>query len=213
MNSLQSAQNGTSLEKRERKEHLIDELTVMYFEDTINIRLDDIADLYSKFDPAAPEKRSLNPEAESYIMEEIDHFRHGTRVQVNILVSKVSTDTKNGFSEETIARSFENHFQARAEEQLILNTKASHRWLRNLLWGSLFLAVSLVSAHILNILSEQVRFLAVLGESLSIIGWVALWEPASYFLYGRQEGARTLRHYMRLHRAKINVIELDKIHV
>ena len=193
------------LEKRERKEHLIDEITELYFEDTINIRLKDISALYNQFDPAPLENRALNTEAENYIMEEIDHFRHGSRVQVNILVPKISKN--NDFSKEMIAHSFENHFQTRAQEQLILNTKATHRWLRNLLWGSLFLAASLISAHILNILSEQIRFLAVLSESLSIIGWVALWEPASYFLYGRQEGARTLRHYMRLHRAKINILE------
>ena len=208
MHSLDPQHIKNALEKRERKEHLIDELTAMYYEDTVNIKLDKIEDIFCSFDPAGAETRSLDSELEAYIIEQLEHFSTKTRVQVNIMVP-----TQGKYNEDTIRMGFFNHFKTRAEEQLIINRKENHRWSLNLIFGLLFLALCLIVAHICNQLTENIPFMRVLGESFGIIGWVALWEPATYFLYGNREGLNKLKNYMRLHRAKVNVIELDTIHI
>ncbi len=198
----------TALERRERKEHLIDELTAMYYEDTVNIRLQNIEDIYCSFDPASPETRGLEPNIEAYILEQLNHFSKKSRVQVNIMLPKITK-----YSEETVKMGFFNHFKTRAEEQLIINRKENKRWILNLIFGLIFLAICLISAHFFNLLTEQIPFMHVLGESFGIIGWVALWEPATYFLYGNREGIHKLTAYMRLHRAKVNIIEVDEIEI
>ena len=78
-------------------------------------------------------------------------------------------------------------------------------WLVSLFLGLLFLSFCLAVAHILRQMTTRIPFFAILSEGFSIIGWVALWEPATYLLYGRRQDQYTLWNYMRLRRASIHV--------
>jgi hypothetical protein len=54
---------------------------------------------------------------------------------------------------------------------------------RNLAIGVLFLFLCLLVIGLLSTIDEGL-FKTMLSEGLTIIGWVAMWEPVNVFLYG-----------------------------
>lgn len=188
------------LEKRERRAHLMGELAELYHRDTIFIRLRDPDDFYNRLDPAPEHERALNDDVEAYLFNKLAHISSHARIGVTFVVSGVSL-----YTAELMRKAFENHFKIRAEEQLIKNRKSRNHWLVTLISSMLALAFFLFLAHVFRTNAAGHPFFGVLSEGFSIIGWVALWEPATYFLYGRSQEIKTLYDYMRLHRAAVTV--------
>ena len=188
------------LEKRERRAHLMGELAELYHRDTIFIRLRDPDDFYNRLDPAPEHERALSDDVEAYLFNKLAHISSHARIGVTFVVSGVSL-----YTAELMRKAFENHFKIRAEEQLIKNRKSRNHWLVTLAGSMLALAFFLFLAHVFRTNAAGHPFFGVLSEGFSIIGWVALWEPATYFLYGRNQEIRTLYDYMRLHRAAVTV--------
>ncbi|MDE6704345.1 MAG: hypothetical protein K2J81_00370 [Treponemataceae bacterium] len=188
------------LEKRERRAHLMGELAELYHRDTIFIRLRDPDDFYNRLDPAPEHERALSDDVEAYLFNKLAHISSHARIGVTFVVSGVSL-----YTAELMRKAFENHFKIRAEEQLIKNRKSRNHWLVTLAGSLLALAFFLFLAHVFRTNAAGHPFFGVLSEGFSIIGWVALWEPATYFLYGRNQEIRTLYDYMRLHRAAVTV--------
>lgn len=188
------------LEKRERRAHLMGELAELYHRDTIFIRLRDPDDFYNRLDPAPEHERTLSDDVEAYLFNELAHIASQARIGVTFVVSGVSL-----YTAELMRKAFENHFKIRAEEQLIKNRKSRNHWLVTLIGSLLALAFFLFLAHVFRANAAGHPFFGILSEGFSIIGWVALWEPATYFLYGRSQEIRTLYDYMRLHRAAVTI--------
>lgn len=193
------------LEKRERKAHLLDELAELYHENTIFIRLGSPDEFYNHLDPSPEQDRALNDDVETYIFNELAHISSKARIGVTFITRGVSL-----YTSELMRKAFENHFKIRAEEQLIKNRKALSHWLRKLLVSIAALGGFLFLAHLFRTHAGGHPFFEVLSEGFSIIGWVALWEPATYFLYGRGDDRRTLFDYMRLHRATVTIQDEQK---
>ena len=191
----QSAQN-----RRERKARLVQNLAELYHEDTIAIRLRSADDLYNHFDPAPEQERELSAEIEAYILKEIEYKPPKSQIAVTFIADDVSL-----YDIELMRSAFANHFRRRAEEQLIRNRKSVLRWLYRFLVAVAVLAVLLFAAHFFRTHAEDHPFCIVLSEGLGIIGWVALWEPATYFLYGRSEERRILFDFIRLSRATVTI--------
>lgn len=188
------------LEKRERRAHLMGELAELYHRDTIFIRLRDPDDFYNHLDPAPEHERALSDDVEAYLFNELAHIASQARIGVTFVVGGVSL-----YTAELMRKAFENHFKIRAEEQLIKNRKSRNHWLVTLIGSLLALAFFLFLAHVFRANAAGHPFFGILSEGFSIIGWVALWEPATYFLYGRSQEIRTLYDYMRLHRAAVTI--------
>ncbi|MBQ7157856.1 MAG: hypothetical protein IJS09_00315 [Treponema sp.] len=104
-----------------------------------------------------------------------------------------------------LPKAFANHFKIRAEEQIIKNRVALYDWLRKLFLGILVLGFFLLLARLFRVDAAVHPFLNILSEGFGIVGWVALWEPATYFLYGHNEGRELLLSYMKLHRATVTI--------
>ncbi|MDE7141059.1 MAG: hypothetical protein K2M90_06360 [Treponemataceae bacterium] len=188
------------LEKRERRAHLMGELAELYHRDTIFIRLRDPDDFYNRLDPAPEHERALSDDVEAYLFNKLAHIASHARIGVTFVVGGVSL-----YTAELMRKAFENHFKIRAEEQLIKNRKSRNHWLVTLISSMLALALFLFLAHVFRANAAGHPFFGILSEGFSIIGWVALWEPATYFLYGRSQEIKTLYDYMRLHRAAVTV--------
>lgn len=190
----------TSLEKRERKARLTQKLSELYNEDTIPIHLRSGEDFYNHFDPAPEQERELSDEVENYILKELEYKSPKARIAVTFIAEDASL-----YDIELMRRAFANHFTRRAEEQIIRNRKSSQKWLFKLIVAVVVLALLLASAHFFKIHADTRPFFGVLSEGLGIIGWVALWEPATYFLYGRSEERKTLFDFMRLRHATVTI--------
>ena len=193
-------QKESVLEKRERRARLEKKLTQLYLEETIPIRLRTSEDLYNHFDPAPEQNRELSADIDAYIFKELEYKSPKARIAVTFLADDLSL-----YDIEIMRAAFANHFRRRAEEQLLKNRKSLLRWFCKLFAGLGVLAVFLCAAHFFHLRAEGRPFFSVLSEGLGIVGWVALWEPATYFLYGHSEERRTLYNLLRLRHATVTI--------
>ncbi len=189
-----------ALEEKERKAHLIGEAVELYRKNTILIRLDSPTDFYNPFDPETESERELSDEVEAYILKEMEHKNKESRIGVTILA-----DDTSQYDREIMQKAFTNHFKIRAEEQIIKNQVSLYSWIRKLFLGILVLGFFLLLARVFRVDADAHPFLNILSEGFGIVGWVALWEPATYFLYGHNEGRELLMNYMKLHRARVTI--------
>lgn len=187
------------LEKKERKAHLLDDINSILPEDTINIHIDSQEDFFCHFDCSPLSERSLNQELENYLLEKLDSLNVASRLNIHLHVPESSNP-------EALKQAFIHHFSTKARNTLYSNRKSARHWRINLILGLAFLAVCLLAAHILSLPSfEEYTSAQVFSECFGIIGWVAIWEPAEYFLFKWREDAADLQKLMRLHSAKISI--------
>ncbi|MBQ3965299.1 MAG: hypothetical protein II684_00525 [Treponema sp.] len=189
-----------TLEARERRAHLIGEAVELYKKNTILIHLDSPAEFYNSFDPESEDERELSDEVEAYILKEMEHKNKEAHIGITIL-----TDDASQYDRVIMQKAFANHFKIRAEEQIIKNRVSLYNWIRKLILGILVLGFFLLLARLFRVDPDVHPFLNILSEGFGIVGWVALWEPATYFLYGHNEGRELLMNYMKLHRATVTI--------
>lgn len=192
------------LEKMELKEHFFDErCSEKNVDSEISVRLETAEQFFNTYDPSPLEERSLNPGIEEYLISRLSNLPEKFGLRVHLVFSCELSDVLKS----KIKVAYANHFKIRAAERMIENHREHVRWIRLLFFGVLFLAFCLVSSHILKVQGDLHPFLTVLSESLSIIGWVAVWEPACYLLFGWRENAGLLRDCMLLHTADVDVCQ------
>ena len=190
----------TALEKKERRAKLIKKLSQLYHEDTISIRLNSGDDLFNHYDPAPQQERELSSAIEAYILRELEYKSPKARIAVTFIADDVSL-----YDIEIMRTAFANHFKRRAEEQLLRNRKSLKRWVFKLGLAIVVLGTFLFGAHFLRVHATGHPFMNVLSEGFGIVGWVALWEPATYFLYGHAEERQTLFNLLRLRHATVTI--------
>ena len=194
------------LEIKERKAHLMDEISDLIPQETISLKLQNPEQLFNQFDPSPLENRSLSREVEDYLLDQLEELPVASRITVELLIASVTEEEK-----QKIQAAFENHFKIRAKEQLQKNKKESRKWRVNLLIGLICMAVCLVAAHILGLPKfEDLPLTNAVSESLGILGWVAIWEPAEFFLFGWRENTNNLQQYMRLHKSQVKITSTFK---
>lgn len=191
--------NLKQFEKKEKKDYFDFFARRLSTDYAIDIRVDSVSELYNKYDPSPLPCRYLNDEVEAYILGQMQHAAHNTKITLNfhLMHQKEKEDSQ-------IEESCIHHFKDKAFEQYMLNKRRIRLGLVSLFFGLLFLSFCLAVAHILR-QTPNVPFFAILSEGFGIIGWVALWEPASYLIYGKRQERLKLWNYMRLNRAKINI--------
>ena len=186
--------------KNEQNIRIEKKLSQLFHEDTIQIRLHSGEDLYNHFDPAPEQERELSQEIESYILKELEYKSAKTRIAVTFI-----TDDASLYDIEIMRRAFANHFTRRVDEQIIKNRKSIGLWIHKLFIGIFVLAAFLFLAHFFSIHTKTHPFYSILSEGFGIVGWVAIWEPATYFLYGRSEEKRELFNLIRLMHATVTI--------
>ncbi len=190
------------LEKAEKKAKLLDETEKLLPQENISIHLDKIDDLYNKFAVRNQETIAVNPEIESFLIDSIENQNKLSHLNVNFQIPDLTISENE---KKNLCNNLNFYFEKKAEEHLEHNRTVLKKCRWNLVLGLSILALLLILAHICNVYSEQIPFFAVLGEGFSIIGWVALWEPATYILYGWRQDAKTLRIFMQLHHAHFSL--------
>jgi len=147
------------------------------------------------------ENKALSPALDDFIFQKLDIISGPAILQINFKVSKDFP-----LSDEEIKSLVASFYKEKAVIQLEKNEKEKIKWIRNGLSGMIFLAACLVGAHLFNqAFFDEHSFAKVMSESLGIIGWVAIWEPAEYFLFKRKENNELLIKNMLLHLSDVIV--------
>jgi len=174
---------------------MIPEPTSKVAENLIEIRVNDIAQLFHTLDPFPFREKDLADEAEDYIVSWAREMP-GNR-PFKIVVHIPDTESQKGASRDFIA-AFSRYFGGRAVVvQRDLN-ELFRIGRRSLLIGASILAVCLLLAHLAGSHLTETAFKRLAEESFLILGWVANWRPLEIFLYDWWPLARRRDLYNRL---------------
>ena len=168
----------------------------------IELRIRQLAQLFNSMDPTPFRNRDLDPEAEAFIESWTQEFPPGGRFHITIHLEEPAKETDpNALAREAI----HNFFRYKAEltrhqlNQLLRHGRVS------LAIGFRFVAVCLLAADAVSELATG-TFSTILRESLTIVGWVAMWRPMQIFLYDWWPLAQRRRLDVSLSHAQVHVL-------
>jgi hypothetical protein len=146
----------------------------------LDVRLREINQMFDALDPAPFRERDLDPKAEDYVVEWAREVAPGVPLGVAVhLTQQTPTAEDAGIARQAI----HEHFARRAE-----STRRQLRQLlrvgrKSLLIGLGVLAAAMIIGELLTGLVGAYDYGEIIGHSLLIGGWVALWRPFEILLY------------------------------
>jgi hypothetical protein len=146
----------------------------------IEVHVSDLTELFNSFDPTPFHKRDLDPGAEEFIAGWAREINPRQPLGLIVHVDRAEVESDGTAIVHAAVR---DHFARRAEE-----TRRKLRLLfRNgrvaLVIGLAVVAASVLIGDLVQVMWSEYRFASVVGESLLIGGWVAMWRPLEVFLY------------------------------
>lgn len=163
----------------------------------IEMKIASLGDIYNPLDPSPLEEKDLRQTTVNYLIQTFESAKAAKDKPVRIhayLSSQL-------FSDEKIRTSIEHaipaYFQERSGvEDYHLRVKLK-RGRRNLIRGSLFLMVCIIISTVLAAFTSN-DVVYALGQSIVVIGWVALWRPAEFYLYDSRDLKEHVSHLQKL---------------
>jgi hypothetical protein len=146
----------------------------------IEIELKSLMQIFNSFDPAPFHEKELDASAEVYIYNSVAEFPLKTPLELMIHLPPSEIDKEKG---ETLKEAIKNHFSYRSLLTDIELRRVLQRGKRNMAIAVVFLFLCLLIIGLLSTI-EGGLLKTMLSEGLTIIGWVAMWEPVNVFLYG-----------------------------
>ncbi len=146
----------------------------------IEIELKSLMQIFNSFDPAPFHEKELDANAEIYIYNSVAEFplKKPLELMIHLPPSEIDKET-----EKTLKKAIKNHFSYRSLLTDIELRRVLQRGRRNMAIGVVFLFLCLLVTGLLSTLEGDL-LKTMLSEGLTIIGWVAMWEPVNVFLYG-----------------------------
>jgi hypothetical protein len=150
-------------------------------------------------------EKDLDDDAEEFIVSWAQEFAPEAPVRLRVYLEQwPSEDPK-----ELIKTAVHNHFTHRASITDLEFKRLLKQGRTSLLIGLVFLSVCLLLSKAL--LGHQVgTWAAIVRESLTIAGWVAMWRPMQIYLYDWWPLRRRGRIYEKLADMPIEVIQKAK---
>jgi hypothetical protein len=170
-------------------------------DNTIEVRVEDVSQLFHTLDPYPFRERDLDRDAEEFIVNWARELPRSAPLNIIIYLSQsrlsqpLVQDIPVGISQ---------HFAHRAE-QAGFELRETFR----IGWRFLAIGLSVLTAAI--VVSQAIHATApsplnrVFEESLIIFGWVANWKPIETFLYDWWPIVRRRTLYLRLSSANIQI--------
>jgi hypothetical protein len=160
----------------------------------IDLRLNDINQLFHSLDPSPFREKDLDLQAEEFIVE---WARELPRTEPLLLTIKLARPPAPDYAQQAVADAVRNYFSYRAERTRVQYRELLRQGWKDLGIGLLFLFTCLLAAQFMERLGDE-TFINLLRESLIIGGWVAMWRPMEIFLYDRWPLMRRQRLFERL---------------
>lgn len=166
------------------------------------LRVREIEQLFNSMDPTPFLNKDLDPEAEAFIETWASGFAPGSHFHITIHVEKWPSD---GDPSEMLTGSIHNHFLFKAGRTRTVLKHLLQQGRMSLVIGIVFVSLCLFVADAIGNLGTNTG-LTIARESLTIVGWVAMWRPLQTFLYDWWPLQRQIRSYENLGNSHINVV-------
>jgi hypothetical protein len=174
----------------------------------LDVRVGELIQMFDAMDPAPFRARDLDPKAEEYIVDWGREISPAVPLGLTVHLSRqVATPEEVGALRQAVREFF---------TQRALATRRQLRQLlrvgrKSLLIGLLVLAIAMVLGDLLSGLKSRYEYGEILGHSLLIGGWVALWRPLEILLYDWWPILGEARLYDRLSAMVVRVDNADAV--
>jgi len=172
---------------------------------SIELELHDLNQLFNSMDPSPFNAKDLDHDAEEFIVSWAQEYPLNQPVTLRIHLELWPPEDPTQLIQEAI----HNYFAYRAKINNLEFTRLMKQGRASLLIGLPILGVCLLLSKML-LGGEAGTWAAVLRESLTIAGWVAMWRPMQIYLYDwwpvRQRGGV----YAKLSQMPVEVIRKEK---
>jgi hypothetical protein len=169
---------------------------------TISLKLRDTNQLFNSMDPSPFIEKDLDDDAEEFIVSWAQEFSPKAPLKLRIYLDQWPAEDPK----ELIRTAIHNHF-AHSTQIADLEFKRLLRQGRTSLFiGLLFLAGCLILSELLLGRKES-AWAAVVRESLTIAGWVAMWRPMQIYLYDWWPLLRRSRIYDKLSHMPVELVQ------
>lgn len=169
----------------------------------LELRVRELQQLFNSLDPSPFLTKDLARSTEAYIEGWALPIARGSRLHLTIHVEQLKAAQD---ASELMAEAIHNHFgykasMVRAElRQLLRHGRIS------LAIGLAFVAACLLAAETLTHPGQGAAG-SIARESLTIIGWVAMWRPVQIFLYDWWPVVGRIHAYENLKYARVEVVD------
>src|SRR5271157_1868502 len=168
---------------------------------TISLKLRDANQLFNSMDPSPFIEKDLDDDAEEFIVSWAQEFSPNAAIKLRIHLDQWPAEDP----QEMIRTAVHNHFAHRAQITDLEFKRLLKQGRTSLLIGLLFLAACLLLSKML-LRYEADTWAAVIRESLTIAGWVAMWRPMQIYLYDWWPLLRRSRIYEKLSTMPVEVV-------
>jgi hypothetical protein len=171
-------------------------------ENLIELRVDEIAQLFHTLDPFPFREKDLDREAEDYIVGWARELSLNRPIRIVIHFPETESQIR---AAQDLGEAFSRYFTGRAVAVQRDLSELLRVGRRSLAIGVSLLITCLVSAHVVAGYFADTTSKRLVEESFLILGWVANWRPLEIFLYDWWPVARRRDLYRRLAAATIEV--------
>jgi len=169
----------------------------------LELRVSELMQLFNSLDPTPFLNKDLDRSAELFIETWAVEFPPDSRLQITIHLARLPTD---GNATVLMTEAIHNHFKYKAGLVRGELRDLLKRGRTSLFIGLAFVTTCLIAAD--TIAQQDTSTISTIArESLTIIGWVAMWRPVEIFLYDWWPLVRRIRVYKNLRYARIRVIQ------
>ena len=169
----------------------------------LELRVRELKQLFNSMDPSPFRNQDLDRTAEAYIESWAQAFPRDTHLQILVHVEQLPAETNTNV---LVGEAIHNYFDykvglVRGElRQLFRHGRIS------LLIGLAFVTACLLGADAIGQTGTS-NASTIARESLTIIGWVAMWRPVQIYLYDWWPLVQRIHIFANLSRASVSVIE------
>lgn len=145
----------------------------------IELSLRDLGQLFNTMDPSPFHEKDLDRDAEEFILSWAEEFHRHEPVDLVVHLEKLPSGHD---ARQVVEQAVHHYFAYRARMNQLEFKRLMKRGRMSLLVGLSFLGLCLITNKLLveNHLEAISNFFS---ESLTIVGWVAMWRPMEIYLY------------------------------
>lgn len=168
----------------------------------INIEIKNVDTMLKNDGNAASIEERLGRTIEEYLFKAVKCYPIKQKARLLIIVN----EKRRTLVEKDIVDIVHRHFRYKAKETEIFLKEQFRQWAVNSVIGILFLVLCIILGEILDKFT-YIGLVKIIKESLLIIGWVALWEPVTFILFGWRVIKRDKLYFKKLSSIPIEVAE------
>jgi hypothetical protein len=173
---------------------------------TISLKLREMGQLFNSMDPSPFIEKDLDDDAEEFIVSWALEFSFDTPIKLRIYLDQWPAEDPK----QLVRTAIHNHFAHRAKITNLEFKRLLKQGRTSLFIGLLFLFACLLLSRML--LGHEVgTWAAVVRESLTIAGWVAMWRPMQIYLYDWWPLLRRSQIYAKLSHMPVEVLQKTEL--